>query len=119
MVSRGVVMVSTSLDSFADWNEMPHRRYQLDLLADHALLFDEGISAALQKYHAAWVQKAEAKGPLSNEQRLFYSQFDLNNYTKTPLQGDQIQVAFNTPDGLDAKLSVERKGQSSSSQQWA
>ena len=91
------------------WNEMPHRQQDLLMLAQHLLLFDKDVSASLQQYRQVWMERAEAKGSLFNPDRLFFAQFDPANYTITPVGDDKVQIAFEAPDELESKLTIERR----------
>jgi len=99
-------------DEVRKWNEMPHRKYDLYLVARHYLLTDSAMSKRISVYRKRWEKDAQERlggdGELPTSLQLQIAQLDKRNYKSRKLGNGQVEYSFKANQQLEAKLAEEQ-----------
>jgi len=88
------------------WNQMPHRRYPLQEVAQWVMMQDEGTRAYLSSRIPGW-RKLLSDHP-SDKLELLILKLDPDSYKQTSLPDGQIQFELQIPPELENKLQPAR-----------
>jgi hypothetical protein len=100
-------------DEVRKWNEMPHRKYDLFLVARHYLITDSAMSRQISVYRKRWEKDAKQQegedGELPPSLELQIAQLDKRNYKSRELGNGQVEYSFKPSQRLETKLAEEQK----------